>query len=1278
MFIQTTELSDHSKEKESAHNTIDKKLVTINEESKLDEFNLSLKIHSEDEDSIDNDNVKNIKYLPNKDFQFTNNGSIISSPNSIPNTFKNKSHPNAKTKSELGTSPEVLTQSPQFKPPIIRKISTHNDDIDDLAQHLNDEPIKTSTINKLDNEKFNKTPDWMPSELNEKWIDDFSSSVRITKKSSDLNIPNFNLNSGSNSIIHNSNSIKTPIWKKVKQDYEENQPNLQHFFNNIDKSNSMSSTLSTPYNTNSHLRHPYRNINNNTQQNQDTDNDEKINLTKVQVDELKEILKDKPDDYLIEISNASPLKLFGNNYNTFTKGKLNEIISNLKAPTFNLDLNQALQNSNEPVKEPESEEIEEIEEEVEEVEELVKEEKRSEDEKENAFLSSSIPKLKTNKYDNNDIEEKFRLKANNIFDNIQKRGQFLNQHRSVSSMRSPYSRSASGTIGTNTIIPSNATATSTPKVNKVNTLDELNEYSSFTSGFNQDTTQFQQNTNDYTSFSESIVSSKSASVQSEHNFINNSNVNSMRSHLNDMTNSDVSNSRLDTMSNFSNQSPKLSPNNLKSLQDQLSKKSSYTFDEESINRSTNSHNDELKNKIKELEATVNSFKMYSKNMESLIDENNNLRNELSHQILKNEFPENSLEIDDYDFTNDQSIHDFKLKRISQLKLQAKNNIPHAGNLKPNMNLPNYYDNMVLDEENHRWIMKDTDNFHDTLESIEDLISEQEEEDEQQEEDEDEEEEEEDSIFQDSDPEIDDSIISKNHSKNVSFHLPHSNQVNISPLPQDITRLSQIDELSFSQQQKKLVSIITDALMEINNNKNWNQIEEIDLEDLQLTNIKDLKHFLPNLIRLNLSNNNVKFLKGLPLNLLNLNLNNNDIKNLTSFNDFTNLQNLSLSNNHLVNCNNLQRNIHLIKLNLSNNNLTNIDGLRKLSNLIELDLSLNNLKDDIDFSKFNFENLQILNMAENQIVSVNNLQNLKNLRVLNVNENNLQTLHCKGKHPHLKKLLIKFNKLKSINFSNFPYLRILRIDGNDFQEVRGKLKYIDEISCKSQSDLMLNKLNEFQTLKSLDLSGNLDYFSHMTTTFPNLNKLNLSAINLTNLNINFNEIFPNLIELNLNFNKLNSLEFLKDLKFLKRIYLVSNNLTKIEEIIKNLRNSRLSLKVLDFRLNSLNLEFYPYVFNPQELEINSESMINENFENLIQLETLDDIENFAIHYESLNNNPNDWESRNETFIKNLKHNKYKKRLNYQTLLINYFPNLKKLDGSMIDNDKRMEFEINLKK
>lgn len=1244
MFIQTTELSDHSKERESAPNTIDKKLGTISEESKLDEYNLSLKIHPDE--SMDNENVKNVKYLPNKDFQFTNNESIISSPNSIPNTFKNKSHPNAKTKSELGTSPEVLNQSTQFKPPIIRKTSvTHSqlDEIDDLAQHLNDEPIKTSTINKLNND-FNKTPDWMPSELNEKWIDDFSSSVRITKKSSDLNIPNLNLNSVSNSIIHNSNSIKTPIWKKVKQDYEENQPNLQHFFNNIDKSNSMSSTLSTPYNTNSHLRHPYRNINNNTSnQNNQDDGDEKINLTKVQVDELKEILEDKPDDYLIEIPNVSPLKLFGNNYNTFTKGKLNEIISNLKAPTFDLNAVQ-------------TKEVDETQEHTEETQEHTEEsqeqeptqEEQEQDEKENAFLSSSVPKLKTNKYDTNDIEEKFRLKANNIFDNIQKRGQFLNQHRSISSIRSPYSRSVSGT---NTMIPSNATATSTPKVNKVNTLDELNEYSSFTSGFNQDSTQFQQNTNDYTSFSESIASSKSGSVQE--NFINNSNLTSLKSRENDMTEDEVSNSRLETISNFSQSSP-----NMK-LQDQLSKKSSYTFDG-SISQV--SQDDDLKSKIKELEATVNSFKMYSKNMESLINENNNLRNELNHQILKNEFPE-TLEIDDYDLTNDKSVNDFKLKRISQLKLQAKNNIPHAGNLKPNVNLPNYYDNMVLDEENHRWIVRDSENYHDSLESIEDLISEQEDQD---------------SIFQDSDGEIDDSMISKNQSKNVSFHLPHSNQVNVSPLTQDITRLSQIDELSFSQQQKKLVSIITDALMEINNDKNWNQIDEIDLNGLQLSNIKDLKHFLPNLIRLDLSNNNLKFLKGLPLNLLNLNLNNNDIRNLTSFNDFVNLQNLSLSNNQLMNCNSLQRNIHLIKLNLTNNKLNNIDGLKKLSNLIELDLSLNNLTEEIDFNKFNFENLQILNLSENKIVGLSNLQNLKNLRVLNANENSLENLHCKGSHPHLKKLLVKFNNLTSINFTNFPYLRILRVDGNDFKEINGKLKYIDEISCKSQSDLMLSKLNEFITLKTLDLSGNLRYFDHVTSVFPNLNKLNLSAINLTAIKSNFNDVFPNLIEINLNFNKLNNLDFLKDLKYLKRLYLVSNNLTKIEEIITNLRSSRSSLKVLDFRLNALNLEFYPYVFNPQELEINSDSMINENFENLIQLETLDDIENFAIHYESLNNNPNDWESRNEIFIKNLKYNKYKKRLNYQTLLINYFPNLKKLDGSMINNDKRLEFENNLKK
>lgn len=1416
-FIKDTELSDNSLTstgpslESSGHKH---HLNTIHEESKnvtnsnananananvtnsnvpidpeiVDEYNLNLPIGDESPETEDHQNFhKNVKYLLNQDFQGSGQNdsmapSTFSPPNSIPNTFKNKSHPNAKTKSLLGLLQQYEEEHTQ------ESSSEHPHELHD-TQPDDPHPIKTSTINK--SPQLDNTPEWMPSELNERWADEFHSSVKINKNPS----LTFQMPSTSNSVVHNSkNSLKTPMWKKVKGNYDQTklQPQLHQFFNNSDKSHSMSSTLSTPYNS--------------MKQNQ---------LTKEQVAELQTLLengKDKPDDYVIGFpDNVSPLKLWGNNYNTFTKGKLNEIIHNLQAPTFNLNTD-GLHNTDLSHK-PDSNNLNYVV-----TEEVITNNnpKNSNDilEQDSIFNDSKpsnshnnngedlilsqllnfnneldhkpLPKLK-NKAFNADLGQHYKQRANDLFDNIQKRGVILKPSNSKSisnnfNQANNSSAFAGAGAGTTT---ATATATSTPKLNKVNNIDSINEYSSFSSDFDQDSTQFNNNLNnqgpitnnaygesqyqqaqfdnsgDYTSITES-------NSETHSNFNSNAIANEHQLPDNAISNSDiksVSNSHLSSPSysqhhqqhQHHQRSPKMShsspigknyskiPNgsspsqlhNLNRLSD--ANNSSYTFDQfdtddmeysssqapryqkydqqsSFIDETNNDYKLGLEHKIKELESKLNSLGMYQNNMEALINENNNLRLELRNQSVDNDMYGNNyhdnnhtnpedrdISIDDYDLTNEISQQEIKLKTLSQLRLQHLNNVsniqnthtPPMGFLKPDPKLPVHYENMVLDETNHRWIPKgNKENY--SLDSIEDLLSnddgmtspkensiigEQEQEQEQ-----------EGLTANESNDETFSSNPPNMKAKEVSFHLPHSEQVKSSPMAMDTTRVSQLEEISFTQQQKQLVSIITDSL--INTKSNWSRVLDISLLNKNLININDLKDFLPNLLKVDVSHNSLKYLKGLPNNLINLNLSNNKVDNLTSLKDFLNLQHLNLSNNYLTNGNSLKYNIHLTKLNLSNNKINSMEGLKNLTNLISLDLSQNQLKGEIDFKYFKFDNLQELILSDNQLVSLVNVDKLDNLRILNANENNLTKLIFKKKHLHLKKLLLKLNRLRHLSFHDFPYLRTLRIDGNNFDSISGKARYLEELSVKSQSnDFLPEFMNyNFDSLKTLDISGNVNFFNTCNNRFLNVNKLTLSAINLTKLPKGFGEVFPNVMELNLNFNQLHNLSELKAFKNLKRLYLVSNNLIKIEQIVSNLINSRLSLKVLDLRLNAINVEFYPYLFNPQESELRfsplnkataAQQLTSEEEEeeedNLpIQLETLDDIENFAIHYESLNNHDNtDWEIRDKVFINSLKSNKIKRRINYQTLLINYFPNLKKLDGFMINFDKRLEFENNLK-
>lgn len=1218
-FIWDTTMSDASGSGSLGppleHSSLDKRqLNTINEESKIDqEFGLNIPINRDDNEDGEEDVSagsrkfhKNVKYLLNQDFAADE--SVAVGPNSIPNTFKNKSHPNARTKEllgeglGLGLEPEGLEpEAPEVPESIVP---------DGLVPEKEDGP-------GTDN-----TPDWMPSELNERWNDEFHSSVKITKNPS----LNFQFASNNSSVVHDSkNALRTPMWKKVKGNYDQNklQPQLHQIFNSSDKSHSMSSTLSTPYNS--------------IKQNQ---------LTKEQISELQNLLergRGKPDDYVMEFPpDVSPLKLWGTNYNTFTKGKLNDLLFNLAAPNFNLNLESPDQN-----KKDENHSDILLEQDV--AKELVP--------------SNPLPKLKTKNF-NTDLDQHYKQRANDLFDNIQRRGVILKPSNGIS---------VSNNLNHSSV--HTATATSTPKLNKItDNIDDLNEYSSFTSGYEQDSTQFNSNveenkhqptnSNDYTSFTETNSESQSPASHTPASHTPNSYSAGMSSDLSASEIKSVSNSNLNSPSYH--QSPRGQKYKTREVAMDGSATDSYTFQSESIvsrgpvpvQQSGDSGKAELEARIKELESKLSSFGIYLNNMEALINENNNLRLELHSQ---NAHREDEVSIDEYDMT-ERSMDEIKLKTLSQLRLQHLNNgnVNTMGTFKPDMKLPSHYGDMVLDEENYRWVPReDKENFN-SLDSIEDLVSDQK-----------------NSVLEDEDQDHDVTI----KAKEVSFHLPHSEHVKSSPMAADTTRVSQLDEVSFSQQQKRLVSIITDTLL--GTKTHWNKVIDISLLGKDLFNIKDLKDFLPNLLKVDLSNNNLKFLKGLPSNLINLNLSENEIDNLTSFRDFLNLQHLNLANNLLTKSHSLKYNIHLTKLKLGGNQLTSLDGLNNLTNLVSLDVSQNKLAGVLDFKYFQFDNLQELNLSENSLEGLVNLDALTDLRVLNANENNLTKLECSGKHLHLKKLLVKFNHLYLLRLNDFPYLRTLRLDGNNFSSITGKAKYLEELSIKSQSLEFLQDLMNFSfsSLKTLDLSGNINFFQTCDNTFLNVNKLTLSAMNLTKLPDNFGELFPNVTDLNLNFNQMDDLRQLAQFKHLKRLYLVSNGVTKIELIVSNLISTRLTLKVLDLRLNPLNVDLYPYLFNPQESELgfNGHQPQNNDSDNSpIQLETLDDIENFAIHYESLNNHNNtDWEIRDKIFINNLKSHKAKRRVNYQTLLINYFPSLKKLDGSVIDFEKRLEFERNLK-
>lgn len=1077
--------------------------------------------------TYNNNENDDIDVKPNTDFDRFSKVSDLKNSNSATNTFNYKSHPNAKTKQALKRK-STLTE-PYHLSNIQETSSGMNDDVNENENHNNfdnsrhdqnsENMLKVNRSSHPDGHSVDishLTPDWIPSELDVKWNEDnnpdFSSSVKIFRNTSTQQPINFDFPSQSETMIHNKDHVKEiPIWKKLNK---VSQPNFNDIFLTDNSNNqhghtnnnnhSVSSTMSTPINT------------------------MKTDLEKM---DFIQNIPNNPD---------SPLKLFADNYNTYTKDKLNDVLKKVNDNRSNQQTPQSI-------------------------------------------INHELPKPRITQFtknNNNYTDKEFIQNANQIFNHIQRKG---------------FQKSK----------PANAT--STPKTEKIFYNDDnestdltSDDYTSEDEADEKTNLEDTQHQNDYTSFDEN--SKNQDYTNATHNR------NESEYTFDELTSDD----QIDTET---------------SLQQQLKKHQRDKSSSRPVLQSKTAVN-ELQDKIRQLEL-----------------ENDQLRDD--HEKFNNNV--SIISIDDIHTTYPEL--EVKLKHASQLRLnEAKvlktknvNSEIIKGRVKPDTELPNEYGNMILDEKNQRWILvQDKENTDPgSLDSIEDL-------------------------------DVTEDFIQQKRNRNleVSFNLKGDEH--------DITRLSDLNEVTFSQTRKRLVSVITDVLSKYDNlQDSWSHIKEIVLSDYHLDNVHGLHKLLPNLSKINLARNSIRYLDGLPKAILSLNVSDNDIENLTSFKQFHDLNKLNVSSNNLLSLNNISANIHLTELNVANNGISSLLGIEKLVNLTKVNLSQNNLSGKIDFNRFPLSNLEVLNLSENKITGIYGLENLPELRILDLNENQLTTISCNVKHKNLKKLLLKLNSLKKLNLEPFPYLRVLKIDGNLLNTVTDirKLKHLQELSSKCQSNgkVVDNIIDESKNVLSLDLSGNanldlsnyaLKFDQISSNSFLSLTKLVLTAMNLTTIPKNFSNVFPNVRELNLNFNRIHNIDGLAELGNLRRLYLVSNNLTKTENIIQGLTNGRSSLKVLDLRLNPCNVELYPYVFNPTELDLARRG------NSPVQLETLDEIESFAIHYEALNKTIEDWEERDTEFVTKISREKRGlAREQYETLFINFFHNIIQLDGTMIKAHKR---------
>lgn len=1235
-----------------------------------------------------------LRYLPNLNFNGDSIGpysvDTYSSPFSIPNTFEYKSHPNAKKKPHLGIEKQAeLHDLPEAS---AEKSSFRGDSSEENAGLFSEQ----KTEGRAPEAEELETPEWMPKELAEVWNaseasfandkvgTDFGSSVRHIPRVSQGDGIASNYSNG-NTMIHNSNSAnpETPMWKRAAKEYAEirkSHMHLQNFFLPSDvlkedsienKSllkkgsssqyvkgsiledhlgNSVPSTLSlsTPLVTIASKNTPL--------------NTNKVHKNNDQIHNYGTALVS--DENFRLNAEGSPLKLFGNKYNTFTKGKLANLLQKINTGTPG----SVNDKDSIPAVLPTLKEYEDV-------------PASSPNAPESRFKIRNFTKSKSY------TEEEFLKNANNIFDNIQKKGFRPNNLLSSSSQNF---LTSSSNVPQNNSRPSDA---STPERNASNaqmtagSSSHNDDYSSYTSGFNENAM-------------ENSMGLSFEELKDRTKF------NDLGQDLKEKSNSPfvVSGGQKSEIDSISSDRVDLD----NELED------GYTYEStEIVSQSTyNQHDSEIHMIMERLINLENKVELITsgsimKGMAELREENAKLRLQMQQRTALSKIDsksanEKTLHISDY---NDDLSKDFiRFKRPSELKLQnfsspkssplrMKRSHATKGSLSPNLELPTTYENMVLDKKNHRWVpIEDKENlFHGSLSSIEDLTSNSKGEDENNQ----------NETYLDDESkkpvETKEKVVKGKRrapKMEVSFLLPkfHDKDDKISSeYDANITQVSQIGDITFSQTKKRLISLITETLLRKGvENSNWDELKEISLRGFEIDTVQELDSILPSLENIDLGDNIIAYLAGLPRSVLKLNLSNNEIANNASFAKLHDLQELDVSFNSISNLSCLANNIHLTVLNISNNELSDINGIKFLPNLRKLDISKNMLSGALDFKAHNLQNLEELDVSENQLTSISGLENLPNLRSLVANDDRIVQILCSTLHKNLKKLSLKANNIGKLDLDVFPSLRILRVDGNCLTSVSNiqRLRHLEEISfkCQLKCSLVEGVLNEAQDIIKLDISGNhnLVFLSDLHNPispaiqfnpFLNLNSLTMCSMRLKKLPKGFSDLFPNLRELNLNFNDLKDISALSEMENLRRLYLVSNSLTELGMVVTALKKARRTVKVLDLRLNPFNEDIYPYIFNSLELElIDYREDENESFTKApIQLESLDDIESFCVLYHSMLQNRDDWKERDTKFYEILNNGCNRKRAHhrktYELLLLNYFTRLQFLDGSIITLNKR---------
>ncbi|KAI9774332.1 MAG: hypothetical protein M1840_004226 [Geoglossum simile] len=498
--------------------------------------------------------------------------------------------------------------------------------------------------------------------------------------------------------------------------------------------------------------------------------------------------------------------------------------------------------------------------------------------------------------------------------------------------------------------------------------------------------------------------------------------------------------------------------------------------------------------------------------------------------------------------------------------------------------------------------------------------------------------------------------------NVSFHLSSLPNFDLDPIDDayalEVSYIAQLRgdvslqgvECSFSLATEELVKRLTDVEPY---EPYWEYIRQIDLRQKGLITLHMLNDFCPRIEELDVSDNEIGQLSGAPPGIRNLKIANNCLSNLTSWGHLINLQYLDISGNEMDSLLGFAGLKHLRDLKADDNEIKSLDGVNELDGLISLSVR-NNRLEIVDFEKSELKRLSTLDLRGNKIKEVRNLHNLAALTHLNLEDNSLQevTLPKATQMERLCSLRLSKNKLRSIDISCFPDLKILYLDENQLGRVEGLqgAKHLDSLSMREQArgqeDYASLNADDCFEVRKLYISGNVFPSFTPKLDFLNLQYLELANAGLTTLPAQFGHMVQNARVLNLNFNALSDIRPLRGIKRLKKLLLAGNRLTRLRKttsVLAKLHN----LSGIDIRNNPLTVGFY--------LAATESRLVRNSIEHIHP-----DVDPFSL--------PTGDKEADGPYRARLDEDTKLKRKVYEMLIGFGCPYLKELDGMIFDKDQ----------